>query len=763
MEPTYDSWRLVSLSPLSPWLLGGLLAATAASVLFAAIGLRREPRPARRAALVGLRTISALLLGALLLEPGLRLLMTLRVKSRIAVLLDSSRSMGFPLAAGDGAQTREAAAAGWLAARRDELSALEARYRVEYATFDKELSATDLARLAQGPSPLGSRTDLLGALSGVARGSRKLAAALVISDGADNVALAGGLGPREEAALRALGVPVSTVLVGEAGLRDLAVAAVRVDDFAFVRNTVTAEVTLTSQGFSGERVPVTLTREGRVVAMQTVELRPGRQSYPLKFKFMPDDTGEFVYTVAVPVYPGEAVTDNNRRAFVLKVIRDRVRVLLVCGRPSWDERFLRGLLRQDPNVDLVSFFILRGVRDNPKAPEDELSLIPFPTEEIFRTQLHTFDLVILQNFAYRPFSSGVSGLHIESYFPDIKRYVLAGGALLMTGGEGSFGEGHYDDTEIGEILPVTSVGLPPPEGLFSPRLTEEGKRHPVTASPSGGEASARLWAALPPIPGLNLVKPKAGARVLLEDPLLSTGAGNAPVLAVWEVGRGRTMALTTDSSWFWSFPAEGRGLSNRHYERFWNDAIRWLVRDPELTQLRIEPERRTVEPGQPVALVVRARQSDYAPAVGAQLAVQLLDAETGKPVAKGRAVAGADGSARLELPGIPPGAYRVSALATDPQGAEIGRAEDAVAVRQSGPETSDPLPRPALLKAIAEITGGSYSELPSRLPNLHALESERVEVGRRKDRPIWDTGWPLLALCLTLGSEWWLRRRWGRM
>ena len=249
------------------------------------------------------------------------------------------------------------------------------------------------------------------------------------------------------------------------------------------------------------------------------------------------------------------------------------------------------------------------------------------------------------------------------------------------------------------------------------------------------------------------MKAKPGARVLLEHPLLSVAGQNAPVLVVADEERGRSMALMTDSSWFWSFPAEGRGLSNRYYEHFWNNAIRWLVRDPDLTQVKVEPERRTVEPGQPVALVVKARQADYGPAAGAQItraAARRRDRQAGGASARGgRAPTAAPGSSCPACRLAPTGRWR----APTSTGEELGKAEDALAVRQSGPETDDPLPRPELLRAIAEATGGSYSELPRTLPPLHALDPEVVEIGRRKDRPIWDNGWPLLLLCLTHGRR----------
>ena len=766
---TFNAWRLISLSPLPHWglvLMGLFLAGT---WLWTARSLWRERRIGRRAVLLGLRALSALVLLALILEPGIQRLQTARIKSRFVILLDRSRSMTLhagasaadPMA-GVPAQTRAEVVAQWAKRNAEALADLGQRFQLEVSGFGDEVETLDPARLASAVAPTGRRTDILGALraTGPSSGTqnRALAGVLVVSDGADNVQLAHGVQDAESAQLEALGAPVNTLVVGQSGLKDLAVAALQVDDFAFVRNPMALEVTLHSQGFGAEQVPVTLSRGNQVVASAMATL-DGSGVTKVRLTFTPDQTGEFVYTVAVPVFPGEAVVDNNQRAFVLKVIRDRVRVLLVCGHPSWDERFLRGLLRQDPNVDLVSFFILRDTHDETHAREDELSLIPFPTEEIFRTQLHSFDLVVLQDFAYKPFAS--SGLRIESYFPDIKRYVQEGGALLMIGGENSFGEGGYDQTDLADVLPVTAVGLPPSEELFHPQLTEEGRRHPVTQLAESVEQSARLWSALPAIPGLNLVRAKPGARVLLSHPLISVGGVNAPVLVAADEGRGRSMALTIDGSWRWSLEAAGEGLGNRSYERFWTNAVRWLVRDPELTPVKLTAQKRSIEPGEPALFDVRAREADYGPAAGAQVTLTVLNAATGKEVARKEAVSGRDGAATLEVSDLAAGAYR--ALASVKRGdAELGTAEQALAVRESGPETADPSPHPELLARIASVTGGAHAALGDGFPKLKTVhESEEVEIGRRKEEPLWDNLLPLGVLGLLLGAEWVLRRRWG--
>jgi len=502
-----------------------------------------------------------------------------------------------------------------------------------------------------------------------------------------------------------------------------------------------------------------LRREGQVVAQATVRLEPGKETYAVPLSFAPDTTGTFVLTVSTPVLPGEAVVENNSRSFVLRVIRDRVRVLLVAGRPTWDERFLRGLLKQDPNVDLVSFFILRTAGDNP-GPQDQLSLIPFPVGEIFGEQLRTFDAVIFLDFAYQPYRS----LDIERFLPNLREYVRGGGAFAMVGGDQSFAQGHYAGTPIGEILAVNPVeGLGETAEPFRARLTPEGRRHPVTSLAPGEAANEAAWNALPAIPGLNLTAPLAaadGARVLLEAPTILVDGRPAPVVAVREIGSGRSLAVTTDATWYWGFVAAGDGQGGRAHQRFWNAALRWLVRDPSLTPLQVQPDRPTVEPGDPVGFSLSVRGPDYGPAPGTPVAGELV-AEDGRVVGRAQARAGADGTARLEFPPPPPGAYRLQAQA-EPAGAPTERVAAAVAVRASGPEDADVAPRPEILRQVADATGGTFTRLPrGSLPELRLREPEVVEVGRKRDEPLWDRWWYLAILAGALGGEWLLRRRFG--
>lgn len=756
---SFDTWKLVSLSALPLAALAALVLALVLGVIFACWGVRHEVTRRRRWLLWALRVLAGTCALFFLLEPGLRRLQVARVKNRVAVLVDRSGSMAFPVE--PRGESRNEAVANALESLRPEMEGLEDRYAFETWGFDPELSPSTVESLREVP-PRAGRTDLFAALRAIKAGdsgdARKLSGVILFSDGVDNADLSGGLVGRPKQMLQQLGVPVTTVAVGKGGLTDLAVEAVKVDDFAFVRNSISAEVELHGRGFADQAVQVVLKREGQIVATKVAQFATDDETQTIKFTFTPDQTGRFVYTVSVPVYPAEVVAENNTRSFALKVIRDRVRVLLVAGRPTWDERFLRGVLRQDANVELISFYILRNGNDNSGALDEqrELSLIPFPREEIFQKKIDTFDVVIVLNFG-----SEDQQVSLQGYRDDLEKYVQNGGAFAYLGGDRSFGEQQSSVNPFEKVLPVSTAG---PAALepFQAKLTPAGQRHPITALGTGGLASDAAWAAFPPIPGMNLTRAKPGATVLLAHPTAAVDGQPAPLLTIAELGRGRTMAISTDGTWYWAFPSHATGAPNRNYERFWSNAIRWLVRDPDLTTLSVTADPPSVEPGKPVGVVVVARQPDYQPAPGAKVSVDLVDADDGHLVGQQSATVDEDGTAHLEFPPPAAGAYKVLGKATSKDGKPLGESSDAVAVRAVGPELADARVNTALLSEIAKTTGGAFFDSTSfSLSDVPLREPPLVEVGRSKDQPLSDRWYWLTLLVVILGLEWAVRRRFG--
>jgi uncharacterized membrane protein len=756
-EPTFNASELASLTGLSGWVLGACALAAAGSLWLSAIGTRGAPTRVR-VGLVALRAGFLLGLLVLLLEPGLRLMEKSREANRVVMLVDTSASM----ANSDEGTTRAQRAARAADQLQDDLAQRDAPFVADLVRFDKTatpLPAESLAALQSGAeAPAGDGTSLLAALRAVNAGqdARPLGGVVLFSDGADTTGLADELTPavREEATR--LGVPVHAVMTGRArAFIDIAIERIIADDFAFVRNKVTIQAVIRHEGFEGQTLPLSLREDGKPLLVRETTLNADAERTTVEFVFEPKSAGKHVYTVVAPVRPKESVAENNRLDFTLKVIRDRIRVLQVAGRPSWDERFVRRLLKENPSVDLISFFILRSPTDVSGAPSRELSLIPFPTRELFTEELHTFDVVIFQDFNYRPYNMGL-------YLKNVKEFVEeAGGGFVMIGGELSFSEGDYDGTPIADVLPVE---LLPGHGhtsteSFQPLLTPAGRSHPITDL---GELASgdNPFAALPPLEGVNLVAGLApGAESLLVHPFLNAGGKEQPVVAVREVGKGRSLAILTDSTWTWSLPHVGAGGRGDAHRRLFANALRWLIRDPELSRVKIHFERGTVGPSEDVPFEVRSFDPSYRPQGGAEVQLTLVPLDGGEAPAPLSGTTGSDGAWRGTITPPAPGAYRVVASAKR-DGRAIGRAENAFVVRGARAEKLHAEPRPDVLKAITRATGGELVE-PNDVTELEFKDQGVEKIHRQKTEPLWHHWLPLLLVVICASGEWYWRRRRG--
>lgn len=721
---------------------------TALLALAVVLGLRTLgslPRP-RREILGGLRILTALLALAVAVQPTVVSEHVSRSEGHLGVLFDVSRS----------GVVRENAESELR--RIDEARALAARW----APGAGDVSSSFSFGRHVTPLPLASASTLLeasdddtrlgAALDELVRADPALGAIVVVSDGADR-----GGGALETAT--SLGIRVHTVALGGAGaLRDDAIAELEADAVAFLRRPARVHVEVRRLGGTGGPVPVTLRDGERVLDERVVEVAEG-ESAGVDLGYTAERLGRMLLSVEIPHAEGDVVVENDRRAFVVRVQRDHLRVLHVAGQPSWDQRWLRGFLERDPTMDLISFFILRATTDMVMAGSSELALIPFPTDELFSEHLGSFDVVVFQNFEYEPYQMAM-------HLPRIRDYVLRGGSLAFVGGPLSFSAAGYAETELAEVLPVEVLPRGTPESRaittdrFHPELAEGSERHPLVALGGSPAASAELFAGLSPLVGLNVVgRTLPGAYVLLRHPTERAASGELlPALVAGERGRGRVMALMTDTTWRWGITSGGATGDASSYDRFWDRAIRWLTRDPALEPARITTDRESYGPG--ARMEVRGSLADerYAPLAAVEVVVALTAADD-RELRRTSIRTDEEGSFSVALDApLEPGGYHAVVLgpaatapmATEPFVVEIG-----------GAELADPRADPELLRSLAAATEGRYFASPDDAPALAELDASRVRsLGTSTDRPF-DSWWAFLALASAFGAEWVLRRRWG--
>jgi uncharacterized membrane protein len=601
-----------------------------------------------------------------------------------------------------------------------------------------------------------SGTDIEGALDALSErlAGEQLAAVVVLTDGLDRGLLRKRYRSDPDAQPPTLLGPLTVVQVGTRDdVVDLAVRSVDSGGYAFLRSPFPVSAEIEGIGLEGRTVTATLEQDGATVTQRQVQLDElGRGT--ATFEVTPGSAGRFSYAVRVPVVEGDAVPANNVMPIVVRVVRDRIRVLQVAGAPSWDVKFLRRFLKGDPSVQLVSFFILRTTTDLATSyRDDELSLIQFPYRRLFDEDLWSFDVVVFQNFDHRPYFGAEAPVLLDN----LAQYVEQGGALVMVGGDRSFSLGDYASTAVESVLPVViQEGSEPSLAQFSPRLTPEGERHPVTRLAAEARENAAWWGRLHPMDGTNVLQGASpNSAVLLDHPTLRTADGTpAPILAVREVGAGRTMALTVDSSWRWSMSEAAQGRGNQAYLRFWKNALRWLMKDGSAARVTVETSRENFAVGDDVRVVVRARDPGFAPLEGADVR---LEVQSSSGSATFHATTGPDGDAVVVVPTENPGTHRV--IATVDEGA-VGTDSTVFAATSRDPELQEVAPDVAFLEWLALRTEGRFVGLDEPLTVLMDPSAGRT-VRERRETPLARS--PLLAgwIMLFAGLGWLVRRRAG--
>jgi uncharacterized membrane protein len=729
---------------------GGLAVALLLAAIFVALvvgglwDLRRERSRRRRLLLGGLRVATALLLWAVAVQPRWTGERVRREPGRLAVLVDGSRSMS--VRAGERSRAERAVALLERWSRGEEVPA-------SFHVFDADVRSASLQDLIADYPTEGEESRLVPAVAGVAgrEGRTDVGAVVIVSDGA-----ATG-GPPPLGQLPA-GVRVHAVAVGDdEELHDDAIVRVAADRVGFLRQVSQVRAEVRSTGGGPRTIPVTLRRGDQVVRETTVEL-DARGEGEVDIPFTSERLGRAVYRLSIPIDPGDAVPENNERAFLVRVVRDRLRVLLVAGRPSWDVRFLREFLKRDPAIDLVSFFILRTASDLTMASPDELALIPFPTDELFREHLGSFDVVLFQNFDYAPYG-------MAPYLSRVRDYVWRGGSFAMVGGDLAFASGGYAGTPIEEILPVA---LPPGAGgrgtsmvpgSFLPVPEPERVRHPLLELLPDPAANAAAWSALAPLAGANLFTGmRSEGHRLLAHPKHRVGGAGMPVLAVGTAGEGRSMAFGTDASWRWGMTTAGTTGDGSAYDRFWDRALRWLARDPSLEPCQLDTDRELYGPGARVRAEAWVRDANYEPESARRVHFEVRDM-AGEVTGDAMALTDGEGRARAEVRApVRPGGYRVTVRRDDESEA---RCEEWLVVESGGEELADPRARADWLRAMVEATDGTFHPRPEDAPNLDAFDATTTRsLGTVTVAPM-ASPWAFVLIVLLLGAEWAVRRRWG--
>jgi hypothetical protein len=504
------------------------------------------PSPALWTALVAIVVIAALLLigrprGAWirLLALGLLLLALAnpsftreereRLSSVAAVVVDKSPSQSFGDRTNETARAQQA-----LVESLKKIPGLEVRV-VEAGQADGETDGTKL----------------FGAVSSVLSDVPvdRVAGAFLITDGRVH-----DIPP--SAATLGFQAPVHALITGRKDERDRRIAITAAPRFGIVGQVQTITYRLDDQGVSGQRAKVTVRVDGETLNERTVT-----SGQTVNVDVDIKHAGQNIVEIEASPLDNELTLVNNRAVVAIDGVRDKLRVLLVSGEPHSGERTWRNLLKSDASVDLVHFTILRPPEKQDGTPINELSLIAFPTRELFQQKINEFQLIIFDRYARQ-------GVLPIAYFDNIARYVRTGGAVLVSAGPDYASSTSIWRTPLDSVLPAEPVGVS--EKPFYAVLSDFGKRHPVTRGLEGSNSDPPHWSRF-----FREVETRNAT-----SPPVMTGADGKPLLLLSRFGEGRVALLLSDHIWLWARGYEGGGPHLDLLRRM----SHWLMKQPDLDE-----------------------------------------------------------------------------------------------------------------------------------------------------------------------------------
>ena len=501
-----------------------LWAVIAAAVVFALVLFASRSRGA------AVRSIALALIALALANPSFTREDRDPLTSVAVVVIDKSPSQNF----GDRVQQTDAARAK-IVEQLHRIPGLEVRV-IEAGEADGETDGTRLF------------TALNSTLADVP--SDRFAGVIMITDGRVHDVPA-------DAASLGFSAPVHALVTGHQDERDRRVALITAPRFGIVGQPQTITYRVEDQGGGESVAQVTVRRDGDLVEMRNVPVGAAQSvTVPIPHG------GQNIVEIEASPLPGELTQVNNRVVVSIDGVRDKLRVLLVSGEPHAGERTWRNLLKSDPSVDLVHFTILRPPEKQDGTPINELSLIAFPTRELFQQKIDDFQLIIFDRYARQ-------GVLPIIYFDNITRYVRDGGAVLVAAGPDYASSTSIWRTPLDAILPAEPSGNVT-NRAYRPELTDLGQRHPVTRGLDGSEDKPPHWSEW-----FRVVDTRSATGTTIMQ-----GPDAKPLLVLSREGEGRVALLLSDHIWLWARGFESGGPHLDLLRRL----SHWLMKEPDLEE-----------------------------------------------------------------------------------------------------------------------------------------------------------------------------------
>ena len=724
----------INLQEKNLWIVIGLFFL---AILLAFLTYKRTYPPIskrKKTLLLSLRIVALFCLFLVLSEPIITFARKFTQKPAVAILLDTSKSMNLK---------------GTQISRKEELQdllksdlfeKLSSKSELEIYGFADTIFPLNLNR--NYPDSLGKATSIGEALKSVEEKlkEKNLRGILIASDGANN------LGEDPVWVAKSKDIPIYTYGIGEyTPPKDITIERIVYPDIGYVENKIPIQVDISQVGFDKLKIPVSIKEIAKaggkeILTQENLTLGTSGGTQTVDFAITPQEEGIHQYEVVIPEQKEELVKENNHRIFSIKVLKNKMKVLLVTGSLNWEYAFLKRALEKDKNIELESLVYSKNRK---------IIVGRFPQDE---KELSQFDILIFvdpPNFIFTEHKKELNDFVYKS----------GGSALFLLGKDFIESKAFIEATTL---LPFDLEGanIRYFSASLNLELTQEGRLHPITRLVENPEENLKVWSELPPFLGvISLGSASKDAVTLATFRNPSNPKAILPGIVVRNYGKGKMMVTTVTPFWRWDFLLWGIGKDNQSYLKFWNNSVRWLVTREDLDLINIFTDKKIYKSGERINFCAKIFDQNYQKIKDATV---LLSVKS-----EGKASADSEmlslslnqmGDYNGAIGSLSPGKYLFKGEVFRDE-AKMGSKTGEFTVEEYSLEDADLKTDFDLLKKMAEVSGGKFYE-KDQIGNLVSdLELVDKEEERTKEIQLWN--FPLLLILLVgcLSVEWAIRKR----
>lgn len=671
----------------------------------------------RRILLTILRSAGLIIVCFVLFKPVLNLIFENKEMPAVALVLDNSLSMTMKEDYG---------------LRKDSL-----KYILDNFNIHKSLDSLEIRPFVMGGGVktldrdsldfAGSQTNIYRALESVTDSlkGRNLRSIVLFSDGQFNQ----GLNPLKFAETSR--VPVYTVGIGKSRARkDIRISDIRVNRVNYAGKEFPLRVRVMQNGYPAEETTLRVYQNNKLIEAKKIKLPASGFENETVFRLKSIKSGEFQYSVRLNVQEEETTGQNNRASFLIKILKGKIRVLLLSGRPCFDQEILTYCLKQLPDVELTTL----TERAPGKYYEKNFAEIPVDSQDVF----------ILLGFPTRLSSGEQLGKIFNTI--QINKHPLF---LFLTP--------KIDLNKLSllqSILPFEiSKSIQVDDNVFA-HLTAAGNSHPVTRIEANPRQVQMIWSDLPPLTGLgSTLNLKKGSTALLE---YSEKNSRVPLLSVLLVNDQKSLLFSGSDFDAWHLQLQDDPERDRLFIRFLEHALKWLANKEDIRHIQIQPEKKVNKLGETVKFRGQVLGDLYQSLDDAEVTIRVK----GEGIDRQDVMNSENGFYFYDISGLAPGTYDYR-ISTKTNKQNLAPVSGKFLVEKIELELQKTNANIELLKELAEKSGGEYWTAKQAAERLNQIRFKKNIRFEDVEYNLWDKIYWLIALILVFSVEWFFRKRWG--